>query len=232
MKIIIEGNVGAGKTTFLTYFLKYLQIYNTKYKNIIEFPEKDKILTSDKNSLHVFDSGSTFFKNKSNVNALELAKQNTQWYSLIQHTFLFNLDYIQNDLIQNSNSQHINIYSRSIYSSTEIFSNVLYKLNYLSKSNLDFLQKEYNNILVKEKQISIDLLIIVVCENEELLLQRLKNRDGHIETEYILELQHAYKNIESIICSKTNVKNIVYINTNQDLDKIYKSIENLIHKFF
>lgn len=232
MKIIIEGNVGAGKTTFLTYFLKYLQIYNTKYKNIIEFPEKDKILTSEKNSLHVFDSGSTFFKNKSNVNALELAKQNTQWYGLIQHTFLFNLNYIQNDLIQNSNSQHINIYSRSIYSSTEIFSNVLYKLNYLSKSNLDFLKKEYENILIKENQISIDLLIIVVCENEELLLQRLKNRDGHIETEYILELQRAYKNIESIICSKTNVKNIVYINTNQSLDKIYKSIENLIHEFF
>lgn len=227
MKILIEGNIGAGKTTLINHLLNFL-LENNIINIVNEYQIKDNI--SDKKVVNLFDSGSLFFKNKTGVNILkELNNDQETWACLVQHNFLLLLDYIQNDYIKDQ-TNNINIFSRSIYSASNIFTKTLIEENKITKDEESFLSGIYTKLLTRP-QIPIDVLIILKCDIDE-IIKRLESRDNRKDYTYIKHLQTHYNSIESIIKKEANVKKIYTIDTNKPIDTLNTELGIIFKQIF
>lgn len=209
MKIILEGPIGVGKTTFLNTILDYFKNKQTKY----------------------YDSGNIFFNNLSPINILKIFNDRSFPFtaSILQHNFLFNLYYLQNVHIK-ENIQNINIFSRTPYSAHEIFTKTMLSLDLIKDWEYEFLNKYYYSIIGLDS-VEIDYLFILTSSLENNII-RLKERNDKISEDYIKKLYLEYQNIEQIIKKHTLVKNTIIINTDMPLNELIKYYNELIEKVF
>lgn len=202
MKIYIEANIGAGKSTFI-HLLKNKLKHNNKYSFVLEPVEVWK---------HKY-------KNKENNNILDLFYNNvSRWSYTFQMTaFMTRIQSIQQKIEENPNN--IFFIERSIYTDKNCFAKLCYQNNLMDKIEWEL----YNDcFLWLEKTIDVkpDIYLYLYLKPEK-CLERIKKRNReeeiNITLEYLTQLHNKHE-----IWMEENIKkgvNVIKINVEEDFEE-------------
>jgi deoxyadenosine/deoxycytidine kinase len=175
-KIIIEGNIGSGKTTLIDFLKSELQDVN------------------------VVDSEFSLFHPNLDYNIIKYSNEDPkEWTFLSQVTFMKLLNKIQNKPF----TSRFNIFNRSIYSVQHVFNQTYRDEKYISDSEYKYLTKLCHKLLKKET-ISIDILIFFSSDVKTLESRSIDNPFKHFIPLFqryydtLLENIYFFTNIKSI----------------------------------
>ena len=170
MKVfIVEGNIGAGKSTFLTNIKKHNEDIIVVYEPVDEW-----YLTKDKDGIDIF---SYFYSDPK------------------KFAFLFQMNVLSSKLktIQDACSKHPNstiIFERSIMTDKNIFMATLFESGTISSMEYEIFESMYKSVY-NLLNLKIDGIIYLQCEPfiaYNRILQR--NRNGECVSESYLQLLH------------------------------------------
>lgn len=165
--IVLEGNMGSGKTTILNYVKNFTDIET--------FPEPiDK------------------WTNVNNENFLELFYSDPAKYGFRFEHIVF--DTVFENHVKKP-VKYIKIMDRSLYSSIYVFSRVLYENGYISESELEELKTKFEN-LVNSGNLG-DEIVLYIKTTPEVAFNRIKNRGRYeelaVDFDYIKKVHYFYE---------------------------------------
>ncbi|XP_037950479.1 deoxynucleoside kinase-like isoform X1 [Teleopsis dalmanni] len=192
--VLIEGNIGSGKTTFLKYFEKY---------------EKEICLMTEPVEK---------WRNVKGVNLFELMyKEPYRWAMPFQ-------SYVTLTMLKNhteQTSKRIKLMERSIYSARYCFVENMYKNKTIDEGMYHVLQEWYE-YLDKSVHIQADL-IVYLRTSPEIVYERMKKRarseESCVPLQYLQELHELHENWLIHKYPFTNSK-ILILDANLDLEHI------------
>tara|TARA_A100001015_G_scaffold319402_1_gene442170 strand:+ start:918 stop:1574 length:657 start_codon:yes stop_codon:yes gene_type:complete len=211
----IEGNIGAGKTTFIHSLVSYFETQNIEV-HILEEPVSIWQSIKDENNTDIL---SHFYKDQK------------KWaFSFQMMAYISRLTLLKNTIKNYPNS--VIITERSVFSDKHVFAKLLYDNNMINEIDYQIYNKWFDCFL---DDIPILGIIYLKCSptiaNERIIK---RNREGEtIPLEYLVKcnkyhdewLNSIKTNVLTIDCNKTNTQ----INTNEWhilLEKFIRSIIN------
>lgn len=179
MKIYIEGNIGAGKSTYVN-FLKNL--YATRYKFLVEPVETWRSYTDD-----------------SNVNLLDnFYRDQSRWsYTFQMAAFMTRIRDIKRCETENPDTSLI--IERSVFSDRHCFAELGYLNGAISKMEWE-IYNDWYNWLSKEftDTIQADIIIYLKCPPEECarrIAERNRSEECGIPLEYLSDLHDRHESM-------------------------------------
>ena len=165
--IIVEGNVGCGKTTFLNNFER-----NSNFLTLYEPIEE--------------------WKNVKGIDLMNLFYNDLKTWSFSFQTYVF---LTMMKIHETKTNKPFKIMERSIYSGRYVFIENLYKLNLITQPELAVLD-EWFQWLVSTNCAKVDL-IVYLRTNPEVAYERILKRGREGETlpfEYVTKIHELYEN--------------------------------------
>lgn len=221
MKIYIEANIGAGKTTFIKLLKNKLKD-NKNYSFILEPVEEWK----------------NKYKNNDGKNILDLFYNNvTRWSYTFQMTaWMTRIRSIQKEIQNKKNN--IFFIERSIYTDKNCFANLCYNNGLMEKIEWE-LYNDCFSLLENTIDVKADVYIYLFLEPEkclERIQKRKRKEESNITLEYLKQLHQKHE-----IWMEKNVKNgikVIKINVEEDFEddeiiflqhfsKIFNNIGNI-----
>ncbi|KAL9641908.1 hypothetical protein ABK040_000285 [Willaertia magna] len=178
--ICVDGNIGAGKTTFCNQLINYLTFNN--FKNICYITEN-----VDNNELF-----NNYLKNQK-----EYGLQFQKW--ILNNKIEQYQQFINNNNL--NNNPKIVIFDRSLFADKFVFVNNLNQLNILTNEELNNYNLEFNKYLKNlPKELFFPNLYIYLNVNIPTILERIKSRNRSIESttysiEYLTNIENYHINL-------------------------------------
>jgi deoxyadenosine/deoxycytidine kinase len=201
--IVVEGNIGSGKTTFLEHFSNMSQSTQRQTEVLSEPIEK--------------------WRNVRGINLFELLYEDiNRWCFPFQ-------SYVQLSMLElhqkepKTNDISIKLMERSIYSARYCFVENLFRTNRLKPEEYNILDEWFKYIVNNEHNVSVDLIIYLKTD-PEVVYQRIKkrgrNEEKNITLNYLkclheLHEQWLYKKSEFAIPAP-----VLTIDANSDLEQV------------
>uniref|UniRef100_A0A1I8PES5 Deoxynucleoside kinase domain-containing protein n=1 Tax=Stomoxys calcitrans TaxID=35570 RepID=A0A1I8PES5_STOCA len=202
--VLIEGNIGSGKTTFLNHFQK--------------FQEKICLITEPVEK----------WRNVRGVNLLELMyKEPERWAMPFQ-------SYVTLTMLQSHTQQTqkpVKLMERSIYSSRYCFVENMFRNDIIDAGMYHVLQEWYE-FIDNAIHVQADLIVYLRTSPEvvyERMRKRARSEESCVPLKYLEELHKLHE--EWLIKNRGLNTNVIVLNANLDLDHIgseYKRYENHI----
>ena len=181
MRVIqVEGNIAAGKTTFINFVKKYIE-------NTANQLSKKKIVFIDE-PLSQWMEQSLFQKYYTDPEKYAETFQTFAFLTILRKSMLYTVD----------PSTDIVITERSLFSSLSVFTKHLLNRNLVSKTYYDMLQNSY--YLWEDIILQPDIIIYFQIDNNDIsiLQERIRNRqretENNISLQYLLDLNNVYDN--------------------------------------
>lgn len=154
--VCLEGNIGAGKSTLIEILIS---IETTKKIFIIPEPIRTWENYKDENGKSIFE---LYYNDKKKFSYI--------FQNLVLNSFADNII-----KYNNSNNDSILIFERSLLSTKEIFTKLLYDDKYITKLEYDIFCSSYNTIINLLQSYRMDLLPIIYIKTEsKICLDRIK----------------------------------------------------------
>jgi deoxynucleoside kinase len=166
--VLIEGNIGVGKTTLLNYFAPFADIYTEPID---------------------------LWQNVNGCNLFQLLNENPQqWGSLFQSYVM--LTAVQNHL--HYSFKPVKMIERSIFSSHYCFTQLLHQSGILHEAEHDVLSKWLTFLTTTPHlDLKVDLIVYLRIEPEK-AFERMKSRgrdeESHLSLSYLQKLHECYEN--------------------------------------
>lgn len=167
--VLVEGNIGCGKTTFLQYFSKF-------------------------NNVEVLKEPVERWRNVDGHNLLQLMYEDPERYSMPFQSYV-QLTMLDQHLA--ATDRPVKLMERSIFSARYCFVENLYRTGKMQASEFEVLRKWFEFFSQSpELDLKVDL-IIYLRTNPETALERVKERargeENCIPLEYLTELHHLHE---------------------------------------
>ena len=210
--VSIEGNIGSGKSTFISKLEKYIQENNTDKKIFfLSEPVDEWLNIKDENNEHIL---SKFYNNQE--------KYSFTFQMMAYISRLNKLKEAIDNLKQINNS--IIITERSLMTDKYVFAQMLYDENKIEKIEFEIYKKWFNSF---NKETEIDK-VIYIASKPEICYDRVKlrDRDGeeNIPLDYLTKCHNYHENMIEIL--KSDNKDIVLLNGNDNIYKDKKVLDN------
>jgi len=199
--VVVEGNIGCGKTTFLQHFAKYDSV------DILKEPVDE-------------------WRDVEGHNLLQLMYQDPKRWSLPFQSYV-QLTMLRQHLAQSDNP--IKLMERSIHSGRYCFVENLYKTGKLQGSEYSVL-KEWYDFLVHSQEIDLNTdLIVYLRTDPETAMERLKSRargeEVDIPIDYLRELHDHHE--DWLVHKKFShpPAPVIVIDANQDVEDMLGEYE-------
>lgn len=194
MKIIVEANIGAGKTTFL----ENLKAQNLTKTNIIYEPVDEWINTKGNDGVNILDR---FYQDQS------------RWsFTFQMNSFISRIKTIEDNIRENS----INFIERSVTTDKNCFAQNCLESNLISDLEWNIYVK-WHKWLVDKFNVYPDM-IIYLQTTPETCYKRIKKRKREEESEIPIEyLTNLHNKHENWLINNNNIPTLV-INVNKDFD--------------
>ncbi|XP_071444600.1 deoxynucleoside kinase-like [Hetaerina americana] len=197
--VVVEGNIGSGKTTFINYFKKYV--------DVATFAEPvDK------------------WRDVNGHNLLELLYSDTKKAAM---TFQSYVQLTMVDIHKRHCSQPIKVMERSLYSARHCFVENLHQNGFLDGPEYAVLDEWYK-WLCKKVDVEVDM-IVYLRTSPEVALERIKKRGRNEEMEVPLSyLKQLHDLHEKWLCAEKNgisAVPVIVIDGNQILSKMEDDIK-------
>lgn len=203
MKILLEGNIGCGKTFFVNNFLKFLD-------------EKKK-----SNPVTIHDSSYNYFVTEKSDYIKLMREDPKNWSFPVQLLFMKNfIERYEKD------SSKFTIFTRSIISVFHVF-NFLY-MDYFNENEKQILQNLYN----KHENQDYDLVIYFTC-SVNTLMERNKNKNNtnnNLKKEELELLQKRYEMLKEDILQKKFKNKLLVIDTDKDNKILFEELFEIFSK--
>lgn len=201
--IVVEGNIGSGKTTFLEHF--------------------STISQSTQRHTEVFGEPIEKWRNVRGINLFELLYEDiNRWCFPFQ-------SYVQLSMLEihqkepKTNDISIKLMERSIYSARYCFVENLFRTNRLKPEEYIVLDEWFKYIVNNERNVNVDLIIYLKTDPEvvyERIKKRGRNEEKNITLNYLKSLhelheQWLYKKSEFAIPAP-----VLIIDANSDLEQV------------
>lgn len=183
--LFVEGNIGAGKSTFIKDFIaNYKQLFLDQYGyNLVAYPENvsDWVGLENVDGINMFEQ---FNKDQSNSFEFQMVVQSSRLKNELSCFF----------------PKTIVVFERSLKSGNFVFGQNLFQSNLLSKSQYEFLNKHFTS------QIEQDGFFVFLNVDVETCIKRMKfrNREGEeaISIDYLKSIDKLYRRQEfDLICN-------------------------------
>lgn len=199
--IFVEGNIGAGKTTFVKYF--------DQFKNVEVVLEPVEM-----------------FQNLNGTNLLDLIYKETKKWAFSFQTYV-HLLMLQNYL--KPTEKKIKMMERSLFSSQHIFIELLLQNKQIEKAEYDILQK-WHNFTTEIFTVKPNLIVYLRVE-PDVVFDRIQKRgraeETHIGFEYINQIHEMH---EKWLCRKEcNDVPVLVLNANLSANEVQKEFEKCIY---
>ena len=209
MKIYIEANIGAGKSTFLR-LLNSKKFTNLK---LVQEPVDEWMKLTDENNINILDH---FYQNQK------------RWSFAFQMNSFISRSHKVNQA-EKDKLVEIIIVERSVFTDKYCFAQNCYDSGNMSKIEWDIYNK-WHSWLVDSFNLNPDAYIYLKT-SPEICFQRIKKRNRNGESDIPLEyLELLHKKHEEWMENEKNNLPILTINTNEDFtnnDNLSKIIEQL-----
>lgn len=197
MKLLIEGNISAGKSSLIKVLIS-----QTSFKNV-------KIL----------DSGNNFMTTNPEYNLLKLFKTNPyNWSFLLQYTFLNFLSYVQETQYDKNT---LSITSRSMTSAFHVFTKYYYYKGYITDQNMYILKNRMLQLI--RKSIPFDVMVFIDV-GIEVLSQRRSTSEVKYLAEDIAKY-YSLENFLPLSIMNNTAKNYIILNGNKPLKELHTNTE-------
>tara|TARA_B100001758_G_scaffold190722_1_gene167702 strand:- start:9257 stop:9934 length:678 start_codon:yes stop_codon:yes gene_type:complete len=188
--IVIEGNIGTGKSTLINNIKNYITKYIENIENKIEF------------NCEPLDEWNILLNN--------FYENPKRWAFTFQiKILLYHVKLLDNF---NSNKKKIILLERFFLSSVKIFSQILLNNNNLNDSEFEIINDLYEHILLKISNYNINIIYIYLKTDPNICLQRIikRNRicEKNINIDYLNQLNNLY--------DKNFINNSIIIDNNLD----------------
>ena len=211
--VSIEGNIGSGKSTFISKLEKYIQ-ENNKEKNIffLSEPVDEWLNIKDENDEHIL---SKFYNNQEKYS-----------FTFQMMAYISRLNKLKEaiDNLKKSDNNPIIITERSLMTDKYVFAQMLYDENKIEKIEFEIYKKWFNSF---NKETEIDK-VIYIASKPEICYDRVKlrDRDGeeNIPLDYLTKCHKYHENMIKIL--KDDNKDIVLLNGNDNIYKDEKVLDN------
>lgn len=202
--VLIEGNIGSGKTTFLNHFHKYEDVC-------------------------VLSEPVAKWRNLKGTNLLELMYKDPGRWAMPFQSYV-TLTILQNHILQTD--KRVKLMERSIYSARNCFVENMYKTKVMDEGMYHILQEWYD-FIDKTMEIRADL-IVYLRTSPKVVYERMKKRarceESCIPFKYLEELHNLHENWLIHNRIENNAK-VLVLDANLDMEQIgseYERSENTI----
>lgn len=211
--VSIEGNIGSGKSTFISKLEKYIQENNTDKKIFfLSEPVDEWLNIKDENNEHIL---SKFYNNQEKYS-----------FTFQMMAYISRLNKLKEaiDNLKKSDNNPIIITERSLMTDKYVFAQMLYDENKIEKIEFEIYKKWFNSF---NKETEIDK-VIYIASKPEICYDRVKlrDRDGeeNIPLDYLTKCHNYHENMIKIL--KDDNKDIVLLNGNDNIYKDEKVLDN------
>lgn len=202
--ILVEGNIGVGKSTFLEHFKQY-------------------------DSVEIIPEPVERLQNFNGSNLLDLVYKDTEKWGFPFQSYAALL-MLQNHL--KPTEKKIKLIERSIFSAHQCFNKLLREDNCLKKEEYDILQA-WNECMEKFFDIQPDLIVYLRATPEQVyerMKQRNRSEESNVDLHY---LQHLHKLHEKWLINNDDIATpIIILDCNINVEQIQKDFEELRKPFF
>lgn len=203
--ILIEGNIGVGKSTFLKYF--------EKFDSVETIPEPVKE-----------------WQNFKGTNLLELMYKDTEKWGFAFQSYAALL-MLQNQM--KPCEKKIKIMERSFFSGKYCFTELLAEKSKISKVEYDIL-REWNECIEKSFDIRPDLIIYLRAMPEKVYVrikQRGRGEEESIDMDYIQRLHELHENWLVVKSDHVSVP-VLILDASLNAEQVQKEFEKSRKQFF
>ena len=207
--VSIEGNIGAGKSTFVE-LLK--EVLNPKKYTFLQEPVDEWLNMKDSDGENILEK---FYKNKS------------RWsYSFQMNAFITRLKRLENAL----NSKNLVICERTIETDRNCFAKELFESKNISKMEWELYNQWY--YWLKDKTPTNPIGIIYLKCDPKICSERIKKRERKEECSIPLKyLENIHQKPETWIANiESNGGKVLILDVNVDFEKHPESKEHLVQK--
>lgn len=209
MNIIIDGNIGSGKSTVLEYLRS--RFNNNEVEIYIEPVDK----WSDLNGVNLLD---------------KYYQDPKRWSFHFQMYALYTFHDQILKTLESGSEPRIRLFERSMFSSKYVFLENLKQLKLIDQEGYDIFNNLFENIINREKRIKIDKIIYLKAPTD-FLMNRIKKRnraeERNISFEYVDNLNKLYDSWFSSKMLPTSVLQIFAVDSCGD-DNINKDVYNFL----
>ena len=173
--VVVEGNVGSGKSTFIEYLQKAFPSLNS-ISEIHEEPIKQ-------------------WQNFKGFNLLKLFNDNPQRWAFQFETYVL-LTMLKYQQIRIKPMNKIRITERSIYSARYCFTQALKESKIIEEADCQILSELYTHIVTSEKGLGVDLFIYLKTDpakNLDRILKRGRVEEANTKLAYLEKLNASYE---------------------------------------
>lgn len=201
LKLLIEGNIASGKTTFISYM------------NSSQSPLSD--------ICQIFPEPLHLWRDVKGYNLLELFNKNPKkWTFLFESYVMLTMTKNHQQTIERGKS--IKIMERSIYSAKYCFIDTLKEYGDISEPEFVVLNEWFEHLISNENYFDIDLIIYIKC-NPEINMRRITHRgrseEKNTSLEYLKILNDKYESWLGAGRSKVPDTPVITIDTCADMEK-------------
>lgn len=233
--VYIEGNIGAGKSTFVRNLSKYIHSFRNQFLDgrVIQEPVNEWVQTKDSDGKNILEK---FYENID------------RWsFTFQMNSFISRTKVIQDEVIKDDSheSAKYNDYQlrkllfveRSVFTDRKVFAENCFENNKMTKMEFDIYCK-WNDWLSEQFELKPSAYIYLKCDPEvasERIIKRARSEEDSIPLEYLTQIHNKH---EDWMCKEMEEGiPVLTINANEDFTKeekmaqlyeqVYSFVENL-----
>jgi deoxyadenosine/deoxycytidine kinase len=172
--IVVEGNIGSGKSTFLE---EVSTMFHNDNIHIIQEPVNDWCVVKDNHNMSLFEN---FYENPN------------KYAFLLQMNILSSRHKTMNDIVaRNCKTYDVNIFERSVLTDKNIFVPALHDMSHFTKMELEVFTNMFD-CMASSSTSNIDAIIYLKCSPEvsyDRVIKRNRHGEKGITLQY-LDLLH------------------------------------------